>query len=42
MFLSHENIKPGTVIQYVGNQFNVLFYLARNFFKIKERLLNYL
>ena len=27
-FLRHENIKPGTVIRYVGNPFNVLFYLA--------------
>ena len=31
-FLCCENIKPGTVIQYVGNRLNVLFYLAGNFF----------
>ena len=35
--LYYENTKPGTVIRYVGNRFNVLFYLAgKNFFKIKE------
>ena len=28
-----------TVIRYVENLFNVLFYLAGSFFKIKERLL---
>ena len=27
-FLRHENITPGTGIRYVGNPFNVLFYLA--------------
>ena len=37
--LHHENITPGTSIRYVGNPFNVLFYLAENFL---ERLLYYL
>ena len=27
----HEGIKPGTVIRYVGNRFNVLIYLAGSF-----------
>ena len=30
-FLCCENTKPGTVIRYVGNRFNVLFYLAGSF-----------
>ena len=41
-FLSCENTKPGTVIGYVGNRFNVLLFSAENCFKIKEKLLYYL
>lgn len=33
-FLQHENIKPGTIIRYVGNRFNVLLYFAVNLFQI--------
>ena len=31
-FLCCENTKPGTVIQYVGNRFNVFVYLAESQF----------
>ena len=34
-FLRCENVKPGTVIRYVGNRFNVLFYLAETFLRSK-------
>ena len=36
-FLCCENTKPGTVIRYVGNRFNVLFYLAGSFILSSKR-----
>ena len=36
-FMRQENIKPGIIVQYVGNRFHVVFHLAGVFFITCEK-----
>ena len=37
-----QEIKPGTIVRYVGNRFHVIFHLAGVFFCLRGKLLHYL
>ena len=40
--MRQENIKPGIIVQYVGNRFHVVFHLAGVLYYLGEKLLTYL
>ena len=40
--MRQENIKPGTIVRYVGNRLHVLFQLAGIFFFLRGKPLHYL
>ena len=41
-FMRQANFKPGIIVWYVGNRFNVVFTLAGVFYYLREKFLNYL
>ena len=41
-FVRQENIKPSTIVRYVGNRRHVLFHLAGIFFFLRGKLIHYL
>ena len=41
-FMRQENIKPSTIVRYVGSRLHVLFHLAGIFFFLRGKLLHYL